>query len=118
MTSAPHTGHQHDHGHPHGPAEHEHAGHAEHDGLDSFTDLIDLDVQVLHDYWTAALDWVRDQAVRAHAGGAAPARMLDLGGGTGTAAIGLAGRFPAAEVTTVDIDENSLRLLRERGAGS
>ena len=116
MTSAPHTTHQHDHGHSHG--QHGQAGleDAGHDGLDSFTDLIDLDVQVLHDYWTTALDWVRDQAGQARVGGSAPARMLDLGGGTGTAAIGLAGRFPAAEVTTVDIDEHALRLLRERAA--
>src|ERR1700743_1489953 len=98
MTSTPHTDQQqhqhtgHDHGGPQ-PAEHGH-GHAEHDGLDSFTDLIDLDVQVLHAYWTAALDWVRDQAA-----GMTPARILDLGAGTGTAAIGLAGRVPAAEVT-------------------
>lgn len=99
--------------HDHGAHDHGHAGHAD---MDSFTDLIDLDVQVLHDYWTAALDWVRDQAVREHVDVSAPARMLDLGGGTGTAAIGLAGRFPQAEVTTVDIDEVSLRLLGERAA--
>ena len=92
---------------------HQHAGHghAEHEGQGDMTDLLDLDVQVLPDYWTSALDWVRDQAA-----GAALARMLDLGAGTGTAAIGLAGRFPQAQVTALDIEENSLRVLRERAA--
>jgi SAM-dependent methyltransferase len=110
MTSAPNPDHQHDHAGSGQAGGHGH-GHAGHDGTDSFADLIDLDVQVLPDYWTAALDWVRDQAT-----GTAPARLLDLGAGTGTAAIGLAGRFPRAQVTAVDIDENSLRLLRDRAA--
>ncbi len=93
--------------------QHQHAGpgHAGPEGMGDMTDLLDLDVQVLHDYWTSALDWVRDQAA-----GSAPARVLDLGAGTGTAAIGLAGRFPQAQVTAVDIEENSLRSLRERAA--
>ena len=75
-------------------------------------DLLDLDAEVLHDYWSAALDWVRDAAP-----GTAPARVLDLGAGTGTGALGLAARFPAAEVIAVDVTTDSLRRLRAKAAG-
>src|SRR6202044_385862 len=81
---------QHVHGqHAHGDHAHRHAGAAE----DDYTDLLDLDAEVLRDYWSAALDWVQDAAA-----GTARTRLLDLGAGTGTGAIGLAQRFPDAEV--------------------
>ena len=35
------------------------ADHAAPEGMD---DLLELDAEVLHDYWNAALDWVRDAA--------------------------------------------------------
>jgi SAM-dependent methyltransferase len=73
------------------------------------TDLLVLDAEVLDGYWTAALDWVRDAAA-----GLVPARVLDLGAGTGTGALGLAGRFPGAAVTAVDIEAGSLRRLEDR----
>jgi trans-aconitate methyltransferase len=76
------------------------------------TELLDLDADVLHDYWTSALDWVRDAAAAS-----SPARLVDLGAGTGTGAIGLAQRFPGAEVIAVDVESGSLQLLRERAAG-
>jgi SAM-dependent methyltransferase len=79
---------------------------------DSMTDLLDLDGEVLPDYWSAALDWVtggaRDAAV---------ARLLDLGAGTGTGALGLAERFPRAEVIAVDVEPGSLARLRDKAAG-
>ena len=50
-TSTPTTSDGHDH---HG---HRHSGAAE----DDYTDLLDLDAEVLSDYWSAALDWVRDR---------------------------------------------------------
>jgi SAM-dependent methyltransferase len=75
------------------------------------TDLLVLDAEVLDGYWTAALDWVRDAAADL---GKPPARVLDLGAGTGTGALGLAARFPAATVTAVDIEAGSLRRLRDR----
>jgi SAM-dependent methyltransferase len=75
-------------------------------------DLLDLDAEVLQGYWTAALDWVRDAAAAA-----SPARLLDLGAGTGTGALGLARRFPAATVTAVDISAQALRRLRGKAAG-
>jgi ubiquinone/menaquinone biosynthesis C-methylase UbiE len=77
-------------------------------------DLLELDAEVLHGYWTAALDWVRDAAAAR-----SPARLLDLGAGTGTGALGLAERFPGATVTAVDIEPDALERLRgkakERG---
>jgi SAM-dependent methyltransferase len=70
------------------------------------TGLLDLDGEVLHGYWSAALDWVRQAAT-----GTGWGRLLDLGAGTGTGALGLAERFPDAEVTAVDLEPGSLRRL-------
>jgi SAM-dependent methyltransferase len=75
------------------------------------TGLLELDGEVLHDYWSAARDWVSAAA------GPAPARLLDLGAGTGTGALGLAGRFPGAEVIAVDVEPGSLARLRDKAAG-
>ncbi len=72
-------------------------------------DLLELDGEVLRDYWSAALDWVRDAAAAS-----GPRRLLDLGAGTGTGAIGLARRFPDAEVIAVDVEPGSLALLRDK----
>ncbi len=103
--------HTHDHG-MHGGAG-GHAGHpdhelSEHDRHVVLDDLLDLDAEVLADYWAAALDWVRDAAAGAQV---TPARIVDLGAGTGTGALGLARRFPAATVTAVDISAEALRRL-------
>jgi len=95
-------------------AGHAHAGHAgpEHDTDAGLDDLLDLDAEVLAGYWTAALDWVRDAAAPL-----SPARLLDLGAGTGTGALGLAQRFPGATVTAVDISAAALRRLDGKAAG-
>jgi SAM-dependent methyltransferase len=91
-----------------------HGGHAltEHDQHAALDDLLDLDGEVLADYWTAALDWVRDAAAAD-----APARLADIGAGTGTGALGLARRFPAAAVTAVDISAEALRRVADKAAG-
>jgi SAM-dependent methyltransferase len=94
-----HQGHGHDHGHG--------------AGADGMTDLLVLDAEVLHDYWAAALDWVQG-AYSDASGGTQPTRMLDLGAGTGTGAIGLAQRFPAAEVFAVDVSTDSLARLTDK----
>ncbi len=48
----------------------------------------------------------------------APAsRLLDLGAGTGTGALGLAERFPQAEVIAVDVEPGSLARLRDKAVG-
>jgi SAM-dependent methyltransferase len=107
----------HAHGH-HGHAAGHHSPDS-HGSVDShgaagegMTDLLELDGEVLHDYWSAALDWVRDAAAES-----GPRRLLDLGAGTGTGAIGLARRFPAAEVIAVDVEPGSLELLRDKADG-
>jgi SAM-dependent methyltransferase len=76
------------------------------------TDLLDLDGEVLNGYWSAALDWVRRAAAGTERG-----RLLDLGAGTGTGALGLAARFPEAEVIAVDVEPRSLARLRDKAAG-
>ena len=44
-------------------------------------------------------------------------RLLDLGAGTGTGALGLAERFPEAEVIALDIEPGSLARLKDKTAG-
>ncbi len=55
----------------------------------------------------------------AGATGGAQVRVIDLGAGTGTGAIGLARRLPDAEVVAVDISESSLARVdaKARAAG-
>jgi len=115
-------GHDHDHaGNGHGQAAHGQAGHGQaghghgaHGLPESMDDLLELDAKVLQDYWTAALDWVRDAAAPL-----SPARLLDLGAGTGTGALGLALRFPGATVAAVDVEPDAIERIRgkvqERG---
>jgi SAM-dependent methyltransferase len=107
--------HTHDHHAPgahdrHAPGQgaHQHADAA----ADNYTDLLELDAEVLHEYWSAALDWMRDAA-----DGAARTRLLDLGAGTGVGAIGLALRFPEAEVVALDISPVSVARVRAKVAG-
>jgi SAM-dependent methyltransferase len=99
--------HPHDH-HAPGQGAHQHADAA----ADNYTDLLELDAEVLHEYWSAALDWIRDAA-----DGAARARLLDLGAGTGAGAIGLAQRFPEAEVVALDISPVSVARVRAKADG-
>jgi SAM-dependent methyltransferase len=94
--------------HTHGARVHDHAA-APDSSDDTMTGLLDLDGEVLHDYWSAALDWVKGAAA-----GASAARLLDLGAGTGTGALGLAERFPGAEVIALDIEPGSLARLRDK----
>src|ERR1700678_4396047 len=96
----------HDH-HAHGDHAHRHAGAAE----DDYTDLLDLDAEVLRDYWSAALDWVQSMAA-----GTARTRLLDLGAGTGGGAIGLAQRYPDAEVVALDVSPAGLARVRAKAA--
>jgi SAM-dependent methyltransferase len=96
-------------------SQHTHAAHAHDHGAspgspgETMTDLLDLDGEVLHDYWSAALDWVQGAADDA-------GRVLDLGAGTGTGALGLAQRFPQAEVIAVDVEPGGLARLRDEAA--
>jgi SAM-dependent methyltransferase len=88
---------------------HRHAGAAE----DDYTDLLDLDAEVLRDYWSDALDWVQSAAAST-----ARTRLLDLGAGTGTGAIGLAERFPDAEVIALDVSPVSVAKIGAKAAAA
>ncbi len=100
--------------HTHGAHAHEHAA-ASASSDDTMAGLLDLDGEVLGDYWSAALDYVREAADEA--GRRAGLRLLDLGAGTGTGALGLAERFPAAEVIAVDVEPGSLARLAGKALG-
>jgi SAM-dependent methyltransferase len=92
---------------PHGrPRTHQHGSSADGPDLDP---LLDLDAEVLHEYWSTAFAWVRRSADQT-----ARHRLLDLGAGTGTGSVGLAQRFGGAEVVAVDVSPGSLRRLREK----
>lgn len=99
-------GHQGAHRGAHDSGVHTHGGPASEAEGD---DLLDLDGQVLRDYWDAALDRVTaaisdpPETVRN-----APSLVIDLGAGTGTGAIGLASRMPDAEMIAIDVSERSL----------
>ncbi len=91
--------------HTHNAHYHEHSAVSD----SAMTGLLELDGEVLREYWSAALDWVAGAADGA-------GRVLDLGAGTGTGALGLAERFPRAEVTAVDVEPGSLARLRGKAA--
>ena len=91
--------------HSHRQDAHQHGGAAE----DNYTDLLELDAAVLPDYWSAALDWVRDESA-----GAPRTRLLDLGAGTGVGAIGLAQRFPEAAVVALDVSPAGLARVHAK----
>ncbi|HEX3336684.1 MAG TPA: class I SAM-dependent methyltransferase [Jatrophihabitans sp.] len=71
----------------------------------ALAELLDLDGEVLHSYWTDALSSLHPAATGA-------GRILDLGAGTGVATIALAQRFDGAEVIAVDASEEMLRRVR------
>jgi SAM-dependent methyltransferase len=105
----PHHDHQGHGQHGHGDHAHRHAGAAE----DDYTDLLELDAEVLSDYWSEALDWVESAAA-----GTPRTRLLDLGAGTGTGAIGLARRFPEAKVVALDVSPASLAKIAAKAAAA
>jgi len=71
--------------------------------------MLDLEAEVLQDYWHDALSWIQGAA-----DGAPRERLLDLGAGTGAGALGLAQRFAGAEVVAVDLAPESLRRLHAK----
>jgi len=83
-------------------------------------DLLDLDGEVLAAHWGVAFDRATAAAAEGlGAVGRSPARVVDLGAGTGTGAVGLARRLPEAEVVAVDVSEHSLArvALKAHAAG-
>ncbi|WP_162606037.1 class I SAM-dependent methyltransferase [Jiangella aurantiaca] len=83
--------------------------HDHHHDDTSLGDLLDLDGDVLHDYWADALSWVRREA-----GSERRQRIVDLGAGTGTGTLHLAHRFADAEVIAVDASAEMLHRIREK----
>jgi SAM-dependent methyltransferase len=87
---------------------HHHSG-ADADSADALVELLELDAEVLHDYLSSAIAWVASQAPDR------PRRqIIDLGSGTGTAAIALAQRFPGAEVLAVDASAEMLARVQAK----
>jgi SAM-dependent methyltransferase len=75
--------------------------------LQHFEQLLDLDAEVLHDYYRELFQWV---------GALAPANPLivDIGAGTGTGSLALAQSRPDATVIAVDVSESMLEHLRHQ----
>jgi SAM-dependent methyltransferase len=78
--------------------------HHDHANAD-WTEMLDLDAEVLSEHHDEVIAWVAAQAP-------ARARVLDLGAGTGAFSLALARHRPGAEVTAVDVDEDILAHLR------
>jgi ubiquinone/menaquinone biosynthesis C-methylase UbiE len=96
------------HGHE---ADHQHHGHQHGDFSPAETiDMLDLEGEALRDYWDDALTWIRRAA-----DGAPRKRLLDLGAGTGTGALGLARHFAGAEVVAMSLHHmaDPSRVLRD-----
>ncbi|GIM89121.1 class I SAM-dependent methyltransferase [Paractinoplanes toevensis] len=88
---------------------HDHAHAHSHHGDGDLAEMLDLDAEVLHDYYREVIGW---------AGSLVPdrPRIVDLGAGTGTGTLALARQLPNAELTAVDMDEDMLERLRHRAA--
>ena len=70
-------------------------------------ELLDLDAEVLPCHLPDVTAWVAQVA-----GDRPLRRLLDLGAGTGTGTVALLQRFPAAEVTALDLSAELLERLR------
>src|SRR5215469_8120918 len=104
-----------DHHHDHHSGVHQHSGAhqpgTDADSADALAELLELDAEVLHGYLSGAIAWVASQA---------PDRprhqIIDLGSGTGTAAIALAQRFPGADVLAIDASAEMLARVQAKAA--
>jgi SAM-dependent methyltransferase len=67
-------------------------------------EILDLDADVLHEYHREVMTWVVSLLPRRP-------RIIDLGAGTGTAALALARQVPDADVVAVDVSESMLEHL-------
>jgi SAM-dependent methyltransferase len=67
-------------------------------------EILDLDADVLHEYHREVMTWVASLLP-------GRPRIIDLGAGTGTAALALARQVPDAEVIAVDVSESMLEHL-------
>ena len=74
---------------------------------DHLTDLLDLDAEVLHEYYREVIDWVGREA-------AERPRVIDLGAGTGTGTLALARELPDADVIALDVDAEMLNHMQDK----
>jgi SAM-dependent methyltransferase len=94
--------------HDHHSGAHHHPG-TEADSGNALAELLELDAEVLHGYLSGAIAWVAGQAPDRPRH-----RIIDLGTGTGTAAIALAQRFTGAEVLAVDASAEMLARVQAK----
>jgi SAM-dependent methyltransferase len=79
-----------------------------HHGLHhDLAELLDLDADVLAEYHREVMTWVASLVP-------ARARIIDLGAGTGTAALALARQLPDADVIAVDVSESMLEHIQAK----
>ncbi|MGO1977127.1 class I SAM-dependent methyltransferase [Brachybacterium tyrofermentans] len=72
----------------------------------SIAQVLELDADVMAEHLQAVIAWMPVHG--------APARIVDLGAGTGAGTFALLRAFPAATVTAVDSSAEHLELLRDR----
>jgi SAM-dependent methyltransferase len=74
---------------------------------DDLIEVLDLDAEVLREYFRDVVGWVRREAAdRPH--------VVDLGAGSGTGSLALARELPGSTVTAVDVSAEMLGHLRSR----
>ncbi|UPG68973.1 class I SAM-dependent methyltransferase [Gordonia hongkongensis] len=95
------------HPHPTG-AHHEHANHADHHNHARLAAVLELDAELMADYLGDAARLVAEVL------GRVPARIADLGAGTGTGTEALARRFPHASILAVDGSSDMVALVERR----
>ncbi|MTD15194.1 methyltransferase domain-containing protein [Nakamurella sp. YIM 132087] len=98
MPETRHHQHQHSH-HQHGQQAPEHN--------EELAELLDLDAEVLGPFLDQETARIAERV-------SSPARILDLGAGTGTGTLALARRFPGAEIIAVDTDPGMVARLQEK----
>lgn len=74
---------------------------------DHLIEVLDLDAEVLHEYFRDLIGWVGREA------GDRP-RVVDLGAGSGTGSLAIARELPGSTVTAVDLSPPMLAHLRRR----
>lgn len=89
--------------------------HQNHIGADAgavaMAELLELDAEVLRTYLSELTDWLGELSDRE------PARIVDLGSGTGTGALALAQRFTQASITALDLSPQMLHRLSKKASG-
>jgi SAM-dependent methyltransferase len=88
---------------------HQHHSGTDTDSAEALAELLELGAEVLHGYLSDAIAWVCSQAPDRPL-----RRIVDLGSGTGAAAIALAQRFADAEVLAVDASAEMLSRVQAK----